>query len=57
MAALTQLALATDDGTQWRARITEANGALKKRATLQAVATERTEQAFTLRALRRSLAR
>jgi hypothetical protein len=44
--ALTQLAAATDDDGQWRARLAEADGALKKRAALDAAATERTEKAL-----------
>lgn len=44
--ALSLLALKTDDEGQWRARIDEADRALKKRAALQAAATEKAEKSL-----------
>jgi hypothetical protein len=43
---LSLLALETDDEGQWHARLAEADGALAKRAALQAAAGEKTEQAL-----------
>jgi hypothetical protein len=47
MTALIQLAGATDDEAQWRARMGEADGALKRRAVLSEAADKKTEEALS----------
>lgn len=44
--ALMQMAAGTDDETQWRTRMAEADGALKRRAALSQAADRRTEEAI-----------